>query len=190
MTRSWTTLFLAFAVITVLLASGCKPKPPATQPQPDSSTETAMPRDVDRAPEPRTDRDDREQPWPADIQEANELAHSRGLLGAVYFAFDSSALDSTARDRLSKNAQFLTGEGQGFTVTIEGHCDERGTNEYNIALGDRRANAAREYLISLGVDASRVRTISYGEERQVCDENVESCWSRNRRAYFRITGRS
>ncbi len=72
-------------------------------------------------------------------------------------------------------------------VTIEGHCDERGTNEYNIALGDRRANAAADYISSLGITGSRMRTVSYGEENPQCRESNESCWSRNRRARFVIT---
>jgi peptidoglycan-associated lipoprotein len=73
--------------------------------------------------------------------------------------------------------------------TIEGHCDERGTNEYNIALGQRRASAAKDYIVSLGVEDSRLRTISYGEERPFCTESNEGCWQQNRRAHFVATGR-
>ncbi len=72
---------------------------------------------------------------------------------------------------------------------IEGHCDERGTAEYNLALGDRRANAAREYLAALGVDASRVRTVSYGKERPFCTASTEECYQQNRRAHFLITAK-
>ena len=75
-------------------------------------------------------------------------------------------------------------------MTIEGHADSRGTNEYNLALGERRANAVRDYLSSLGVAGTRVRTISYGEERPVCTEEAESCWSQNRRVHMIITGRA
>ena len=74
-------------------------------------------------------------------------------------------------------------------VLIEGHCDERGTAAYNLALGDRRANAAKEYLVSLGIDASRLRTVSYGKERPFCTENDESCWQKNRRAHLVITAK-
>ena len=73
--------------------------------------------------------------------------------------------------------------------TIEGHCDERGTNEYNIALGQRRAAAAKDYIVSLGVEDARLRTISYGEERPFCTESDEACWQSNRRAHFVATGR-
>jgi peptidoglycan-associated lipoprotein len=72
---------------------------------------------------------------------------------------------------------------------IEGHCDERGTSEYNLALGDRRANAAREYLASLGIDASRIRTVSYGKERPFCTASTEECWQQNRRAHLLITAK-
>ena len=76
------------------------------------------------------------------------------------------------------------------SVTIEGHADARGTSEYNLALGERRANAVRDYVTSLGVPANRLRTISYGKERPVCTEDTESCWSQNRRAHMVSTGRS
>jgi len=74
-------------------------------------------------------------------------------------------------------------------LTVEGHCDERGTREYNMALGDRRANAARAYLVTLGVEASRVRTVSYGKERPFCRESGETCWQVNRRGHFVVTAR-
>jgi peptidoglycan-associated lipoprotein len=76
-----------------------------------------------------------------------------------------------------------------YTFTVEGHADERGTNDYNLALGQERAASASSYLQSLGVDAGRLRNISYGEERPVCTEQSETCWQRNRRAHFVITGR-
>ncbi len=93
------------------------------------------------------------------------------------------------RERLARNAELLAAS-RSSSVTIEGHADERGTNEYNLALGDRRANAVRDYLSSLGVGGERLRTISYGEERPVCTESDESCWSQNRRAHMIITGRA
>ncbi len=99
----------------------------------------------------------------------------------VFFESDSSDLAPQARSTLDKQAQWLTNYNR-YTFTIEGHADERGTREYNIALGARRAQAARDYLISRGVEASRMRTISYGKERPVAVCNDISCWSQNRRA--------
>jgi len=100
----------------------------------------------------------------------------------VFFETDSSELSSQSRATLDKQAQWLNNYSQYGQFTIEGHADERGTREYNIALGARRAQAVRDYLISRGVAANRMRTISYGKERPValCDDI--SCWSQNRRA--------
>lgn len=99
----------------------------------------------------------------------------------VFFETDSSALTPVARQTLDKQAQWL-GRHTNYPITIEGHADERGTREYNIALGARRAAATRDYLASRGVPASRMRTISYGKERPVAVCNDISCWSQNRRA--------
>ncbi len=109
-------------------------------------------------------------------------------LKTVYFDFDKSDLRSAGEEALAKNAAWLK-EHSEFLVRIEGHCDERGTNEYNLALGDRRANAARDYLTGDGVEGSRLTTITYGEDRPVCVESDEACWQKNRRAYMVITGR-
>ncbi|MBB4285493.1 peptidoglycan-associated lipoprotein Pal [Roseospira goensis] len=98
----------------------------------------------------------------------------------VFFAFDSYNLDSQAQQTLRRQAAWLQQYPQ-YSAVIEGHADERGTREYNLALGERRATAARNYLVSLGVPANRVSTVSYGKERPVCTQSNESCWSRNRR---------
>jgi peptidoglycan-associated lipoprotein len=99
----------------------------------------------------------------------------------VFFETDSTELTSTARATLDKQAQWLTQYAR-YTFTVEGHADERGTREYNIALGARRAQAVRDYLAARGVDANRMRTISYGKERPVAVCNDISCWSQNRRS--------
>jgi peptidoglycan-associated lipoprotein len=103
----------------------------------------------------------------------------------VYFAFDRYDLSAEARTILRSSAEWLKGN-PAVRVEIEGHCDERGTNEYNLALGAKRAQAAREYLATLGVASARLSTTSYGEEIPVCRESNESCWKQNRRARFVI----
>ncbi len=123
-----------------------------------------------------------------DLREVNDAAIKMGFNPNIHFEFDQSDLQEPAREKLAANARFLLAH-PGFSVTIEGHCDERGTNEYNLALGDRRANNARDYMISLGVPAMAIKTLTYGEERPVCTESDESCWWRNRRAHTIITGR-
>ena len=99
----------------------------------------------------------------------------------VYFSYDSAALDGNSQATLYRQAAFLNGN-PSLTVTIEGHCDERGTREYNLALGERRAAAARDYLLAQGVDPARIRVISYGKERPVAAGSNETSWSKNRRA--------
>lgn len=194
MSRRWLPLQVTSPLIAlgllVSLTVGCGPKPPDTPPAMDmSNTDVESPPDVTPSPNPPTRTDPVEPPLPSDLAELTDYLHKNGLLGDIYFAFDSSELTGDARDRLAKNARFLNEERE-YTITIEGHCDERGTNEYNIALGERRSSAALEYLVSLGVDRNRLRLISYGEERPQCRESTEACWQQNRRAFFRVTGRS
>ena len=101
----------------------------------------------------------------------------------IYFEFDKSTLTPAAQDDLLRKAEWLR-ENPDATVTIEGHCDDRGTNEYNLALGDRRAESAKAFLVDLGIDASRLASISYGEERPVDPRNNEEAWAKNRRDHF------
>lgn len=103
----------------------------------------------------------------------------------IYFDFDRYDLSADARTTLRANAEWLKANPAA-RVEIEGHCDDRGTNEYNLALGAKRAQSAREYLATLGVAGERLSTISYGEEIPMCTEQTESCWRQNRRARFVI----
>ena len=189
MKSKW-TLPLIIASALLLASVGCKkaaPETPADPPPPPPTAAPPPPPEVTPPPAPPTE-DRTPQPLDGEIVEANRHARQNGLIGDVYFDFDKYDLKDAARAQLSKNASFL-GERSEFRITIEGHCDERGTNDYNIALGDRRANSARDFLISAGIDGSRINTISYGEERPTCTQSDDSCWSNNRRAEFHITGR-
>lgn len=107
--------------------------------------------------------------------------------GPIYFDFDSATLRPEARDTLERLADYMK-QNPGVTVVISGHADERGTEEYNIALGEERARAARDYLKRLGVDVARVRVISYGETRPAVQGSDEGAWSRNRRDEFELSG--
>jgi peptidoglycan-associated lipoprotein len=106
-----------------------------------------------------------------------------GVLKDVHFAYDSYDLDGSARDVLAANAEWLK-ENKRAHTEIEGHCDERGTVEYNLALGAKRAKAVKDYLVSLGVGSDRLTTISYGEELPLCRDASEQCYARNRRVHF------
>ena len=104
-------------------------------------------------------------------------------LETVYFAFDSYALSGDTRSQLKNNLSWLKSNTTA-KIQIEGHCDEKGTVEYNMALGDRRANAVKNFLVKSGIDRSRIDTISYGKERPADPGHDESAWSKNRRAVF------
>ncbi len=122
-------------------------------------------------------------PSSSSIDEIND----NSPLKPVFFLYDSDTLDDEARKVLSENAALL--KANGWTITVEGHCDERGTAEYNLALGDRRALAARDYLVSLGVPADRLSTVSYGKEFPFDAGHQESSWQQNRRAHFLLTAK-
>jgi peptidoglycan-associated lipoprotein len=189
MRRKLPTLFslAVLAVSTLWLASACGPKAPknvqenrpATTPAaPGSATPVAPP--VGSAPM----TDDTQKVLSASIQELNQ----KGYLQDAYFDYDKYELRDDARSALATDAEWLK-KYATVQILIEGHCDERGTNEYNLALGERRANSAKDYLLSLGVDAGRVKTVSYGEERPFCTESTEACWAKNRRAHLVITAK-
>jgi peptidoglycan-associated lipoprotein len=175
----WTTALIALAATLV----GCSKKQPATAAEAAIETPPAASSTATAEPAPPSD------PWDGELADVNDLAFRQGLLGHVYFPFDEATLQGEARARLEQNARFLAEHPQ-FVVLVEGHCDERGTNEYNLALGDRRAGVTRQFLLERGVEPSRIQAVSYGKERPWCTENEEGCWSKNRRAHFAIVGRT
>lgn len=188
-TRKW----MALSAVPLLLVFfyGCSHKKPATPAPPEMKKEVVEKPATPVAPpkEPETSDMQEQNPLASeDLRVVNEALVKQGFAADVYFDFDKSDLKPEARDNLASDAQILKQHPE-FDLTIAGHCDERGTNEYNLALGERRANAAKDYLVSLGVDAARLKTISYGEERPVCTDHNESCWWRNRRAHLVVTGR-
>lgn len=194
MNRKWMVWIAVPVLLTFVL--GCPRKKPAT-PANDLNVETTTVEpppattatEVEQPAEPTMDDTTENALMSEDMQVVNDELRRRGFSPDVYFQYDESELSDDTRDALARNADLLKGQPQ-FQLTIEGHADSRGTNEYNLALGERRANAVRSYMSSLGVAADRMRTISYGEERPACTEEEESCWSQNRRAHMIVTGRS
>jgi peptidoglycan-associated lipoprotein len=123
---------------------------------------------------------------PPPVQKAPEPDLNELFLREVrdaYFDFNKADIRPDAREALTKTADFLRNYPQ-IRVTIEGHCDERGSTEYNLALGDRRASAVKQYLVSLGISADRISTVSFGKEKPFCTEHNETCWQQNRRGHF------
>ncbi len=115
-----------------------------------------------------------------------EAAARSALTATVYFDFDQDALTSEATSRLEAKVPVMQ-QNRDVRIRVEGHTDERGSDEYNLALGQRRAAAARRFLVSRGIDDARIETVSYGEERPTCSEHDESCWGKNRRDQFAVT---
>jgi peptidoglycan-associated lipoprotein len=149
-----------------------EPPPPPPPPPPTKEVEPDFPTEPIAEPEPTR-------------SELIEQWNRSGVLATVYFAFDSSELSEAALQTLRENAEWLKAHAD-LDIVVEGHCDERGTIEYNLALGERRAGSVREYLTGLGLDRSRMRIITYGEERPVDPGHSESAWAKNRRAAFLI----
>jgi len=143
----------------------------------DLTEEEPMAPEVAAAPEPMA-------PMPsAESMRADALAAAAARLADIHFDFDKSVIRDPDKPILLSDADILKSNPE-LDVVIEGHCDERGTTAYNLALGERRANATRRYLIALGVGPSQISTVSYGEERPLCTDSDEACWSRNRRAHL------
>jgi peptidoglycan-associated lipoprotein len=174
-------------VLTMIAASGCRsPKtaPPRVEPLPVASEPSpAVPVPAPRDFSPSEDAAPR-----VDIAELNATLRQTGLIADAFFAYDSAILSDAGRLALQRSAMWLR-DNRNTGLLIEGHCDERGTEQYNLALGDRRAAAASSYLQTLGIDRARVRTISYGEERPFADGTNEAAWAQNRRAHLVITER-
>jgi len=163
------------ALILTFLFVGCakeEPPPPTAEAQPRPVAPPPPPAPVPTPP-----------PGPSISQQAFQEFQNQD----IYFDFDKYDLRTDARTTLDRKASFLN-QNSSVRVQVEGHCDERGTNEYNMALGERRANAAKQYLTTAGISAGRLSTISYGEERPLDPGHTEAAWARNRRAHFVVTG--
>src|SRR5262245_7573034 len=200
--KAFKSFVLALALIAAVLAPACRTKKKPTV-APSTETTSSVPNvptmTATSAPTttaaPNTDfvQTDTAPPvsstqLPTDIEELNRVAQSRGYIQDAFFGFDESTLSSGAQAALTTSADWLKKNTQ-YNLLIEGHCDERGTEQYNLALGDRRANTAKEYLATLGVDGSRIRTVSYGEERPFDPGHDEAAWGKNRRAHLVLVGK-
>ena len=188
--RSIATLVASAALVTAV-ACGKKTPPVARPAPPPPTTTAATPPGPPAPPEPAREpvgvpaepvRDD------AISSASLDDLNKNSPLKPVYFELDSSELSAANQKALDENAALLK-RYSSWAVTVEGHCDERGSAEYNLALGERRAVAARTYLVSLGIGADRLRTVSYGKEFPFDPGRDESAFSKNRRAHFVITGR-
>lgn len=182
---------LCLLVLAAVTGAACHTRPPATAPAHTPPAASAVPAHPPAPAPPRAAAS----PTPAPLTES-ELFRRKSLdelnaehpLSDVFFDYNQNILRDDARRTLEQDAQWLSKWPQT-KIQIDGHCDERGTPEYNLALGDRRASVVREYLANLGVTSDRMVTRSLGEEAPFCHDEGESCWSQNRRDHFVITGK-
>ena len=171
--RNVTLSVLIIAVFLIVFVAACSTTP---KEQPTASPAVEAPSQVSTYTPPK------EAPAPKPVVKSIQPVKAVEL-GDVFFAFDKSDLTSESRAILADNAEVLRSNPNA-TIIVEGHCDERGTEEYNLGLGERRASSVKNYLTSLGISSSRIQTISYGEEKPFEWGHNENAWSRNRRAHF------
>jgi peptidoglycan-associated lipoprotein len=184
---------ITLVTLVTLAAAGCgKKDPPVARPQPPGTT-TGATTTENRPPAPPEPVDEPIVVPPEPAISSGDLSvdeiNRNSPLKPVFFALDSAELDAQAQAALDENAAVLK-KNASWALTIEGHTDERGTAEYNLALGERRAVAARAYLVSLGVSAERLRTVSYGKEFPFDPGKDEAAYSKNRRAHFVVTSQA
>ena len=186
----WWTAIILLVVLTVSACSKKVPPPPPPPPAPPAAPAPPPP-----PPPPPPAPAPAPPPAPKPLTEDEEFArltldqlNAQKPLGDVLFDYDQSAVREDQRGLLQKNADFMR-RRTTVRVTIEGHADARGTNEYNLALGERRGTAVKDYLVSLGIAADRMTVISKGEEAGLCAEMTDDCYARNRRGTFIITAK-
>jgi peptidoglycan-associated lipoprotein len=181
----WIVLALVFVLPAMLFTVSCAKKEVMAEPemapeeQPMEDTSQAEAEAAEKA------RLEAERLQAEEAERAMMAARQAFTSEDIYFEFDSSALLPMAQETLSQKADYMM-NNTGQNAIIEGHCDERGTAAYNLALGERRADAAKAFLVNLGVDAAQISTISYGEERPVDMGHNEEAWAKNRRAHFEV----
>ncbi len=191
----WLSLVIAVALVMMVVACG-KTQPPAAPapapPPPPAPVAAALP---PPPPAPKPQPPPPPAPAPSAPTEAEVFArlsidqvNAQKPLETVFFEYDKADLSDQARASLQKNADWMR-KWTATRVTVEGHADGRGTSEYNLALGERRAAAVRDYLVNLGVSTERVAIVSKGEEEPTCRDEAETCWSANRRGFFVVTAK-
>jgi peptidoglycan-associated lipoprotein len=193
--KMWMVLALFFVVPGLLFTVSCAKKTVMSESAmtEESAEDTAAKEAADEAAEAAAEAAKLAEETELEAQRIKEENAQREIARAremfvnedIYFSFDNSALSAAAQEMLRRKAAWLR-SNPGASVSIEGHCDNRGTNEYNLALGDRRAESTKSFLVDLGIAGSRLTTISYGEENPIDGNQNEEAWAKNRRAHFEL----
>jgi peptidoglycan-associated lipoprotein len=184
---------LAVSVALIVTVAACSKKAPATAPAPPPPVVAAAPTTPPTPPPPPPAPATAPAPSPLTeeqifAQKSLDQLNAERPLGDVFFNLDEATIREDARGALQKNADWMK-RWASTRIQVEGHCDERGTAEYNLALGERRANAVKQYLVSLGVGPDRVAVVSKGKESPFCSDANEACWQQNRRGHFIVTAK-
>jgi peptidoglycan-associated lipoprotein len=179
----WLTIVLAMILPAMLFTASCTKKMVQTQPIPAAQSE--VPKASDKSAVETDQTGQQQQDRLRAEAAAREAAGTAFVDESIYFLFDSAILSDQAQQILNSKADYLR-TYPGVNVTVEGYCDERGTDAYNIALGDRRAQSVKTFLVNLGIGTDRLKTVSYGEEKPMAMGHDEASWARNRRAQFVI----
>lgn len=183
MKRGFALSAVIISLLLFVLFAGCQKKV-VTQPEAPSSMAKEQPESIQRKIPEKITEQKVESVSSSDT--ASPYAEAKeGMFADILFDYDKYNVKESYKSEMQALSAWMM-KNSSAKVSIEGHCDERGTNEYNLALGDRRAKSVKDYLLSLGLPASRIETISFGEEKPVCKEQNEECWSKNRRAHFVI----
>ena len=183
---------IAFSAALAIAAAGCHKKVPAAAPMPPPPPPPAAPRTPPPPPPPPAPTP---APAPRPLSEEEIFArksvdqlNAEKPMDDVFFDLDKSTVRDDAKPALQKDADWLKKWGS-VAITVEGHCDSRGSAEYNLGLGNRRATSVKDYLVSVGVPASRVTVVSKGKEQPFCNDENDGCWQQNRRGHFLITAK-
>lgn len=179
---------LACLVIMGFAVFGCAEKQAvAPIPQPGEMTPSSQPKEVEQPKKvPVSEQVTDQQIAKVESSDVpSKVEEIAGMFKDIYFDYDKYEINEGGKLVLRSVADYLT-KNRAHKILIEGHCDDRGTSEYNLALGDKRAKSAKDFLLSLGVSSSRADVISYGKEKLLCSERTEECWAKNRRAHFVI----
>lgn len=194
MKRKWIVIAMLLIVPAMLFSASCAKKSVMTEPSMTDAAaeEAARQAEMEKQKEMERQRQLEEERLAAEQAEQMKaeameremtMAKNRFLNENIHFDFDNASLDAQAQETLKQKAEWLQ-DNPDANVVIEGHCDDRGTNAYNLALGERRAESAKTFLVNLGISGARLTTISYGEERPIAMGNNEEAWAKNRRAAF------
>jgi peptidoglycan-associated lipoprotein len=182
------SVVLSGVLASLLMLSGCSDKAPVVDemPQPPVAKKEPVKQEVSVVEPVATEEISNEDSMVDSMSNEMKMSNLESKMATIYFDFDKFEINAKNTDKLSSDAAIANGNAKSFNIKLEGNCDEWGSDEYNFALGLKRANSVKDALVAEGVDASRISMVSYGESNPVCNDKTEDCWSKNRRVNFAL----